>query len=803
MQVSVDWLREYVPVTAGADELARQLTMGGVEVDRIVDRSHGMAGIVTGRIVELEPHPHADKLLLCRIDVGKQELVTIVTAAANVFIGAVVPTALAGAKLPTGQLITEQDFRGIVSAGMLCSGDELGIDKKLVAPDLREGIYVLPHEVEPGQDMAMVLGLGSVLELDLTPNRSDCLSLLGVAYELAALTEQKITWPQLFPLSYQKKHPEIEIEIAAPDLCPGYLGLLIKDVKIGPSPLWMQNRLQSVGMRPINNIVDITNYVLMELGQPLHAFDLDKIEEQKICVRRAEANEEIRTLDEENRILDREDLVIADGRKAVAIAGVMGSQEAEVTMSTKNVLIESALFDYKSVRRTSRRLGLRTDASSRFDKGVDPGRVQKALERTAWLVASLGLGQPQKIAVGQVPPVAGPTITLRPRRVEQILGMAIEKEEMLSFLARLGLEVDAAGETWQVAIPTRRPDLNLEIDLIEEIARFFGYNNIPAGKMQVPLMRGSLTEEQLAEQRLRRQLLGLGLTEILTLAFVDPREVARLVEPDHSWNQGLKLQNPLSVDRSFMRPSLLFGILNTLGYNNARQQQDMAIFEIANVFVTDAANIGEQPDEILHLGLACMGEHSLGWQGPGLTYDFFYLKGIIETIYRSFGIDNLLWQRADTSFLHPKRSATIYLNDIDVGFIGELHPDVAITYGLKPGVIVAELSLNPLFANAVHTPTFKGIPKYPAIARDLAIVVDRSLSSSAVTKIIEEVAGDLLVDVNLFDVYQGEQIMDNKKSLAYSLVFQSMSGTLLDDEIADLHGQIVKELQVQVGARLR
>lgn len=805
MQVSYKWLQQFVNIPWGPEELARQLTMGGIEVDQITDRSAGLSGVVAGRIVRLEPHPNADKLQICQIEVGQPELITIVTGASNVFVGAVVPTALVGAKLPIGMEINHADFRGIASAGMLCSADELGIEKKLVPPEMRDGIYILPSSVAPGSDVREVMGLNDhVLELELTPNRSDCLSMLGVAYEVAALAQETVQLPELVPLSTATTHPEVSVEVTAPDLCPGYLGLVVNQVAIAPSPLWLQNALQAAGLRPINNLVDITNYVLLELGQPLHAFDLDKLAGKKLRVRRATAGEEIITLDDVPRHLVDDDLVIADAAAAVAIAGIMGSQAAEVSNNTQRVFLESALFDYKSIRRSSRRLGLRTDASSRFDKGVDPARVLMALQRAAQLLQELGCGEPEIVAVGQSPDIlTQQVISLRPQRVMQLLGVEIALDEMQRLLERLGLSVDISQEPWQVVAPSCRSDLQQEVDLIEEIARLYGLANIPIGKLSGPLMRGRLTELQLAEQDLRKQIIGLGLTEVLTMSFINPREVEQVVGIDHAWNHGLVLQNPLSSERSLMRPSLLFGLLHVLEYNAARQQQDLAIFEIANVFKTQPGAQLQQPEEPLHLGLACMGKPPFGWQAETDDYDFFYLKGLIDAIFAAHGILNSEWRRAEQTFLHPGRSAAIYWNRSYLGYLGELHPDVSERFGLKQRPIVAEISLAQVLEQASNIPLFQGTARYPAVVRDLAIVVERDVTAAQIVEVIKHAAGDLLVDLQLFDVYQGEQVADQRKSLAYSLVFQSKEKTLLDAKVNDLLEGVIAQLQTQVGARLR
>ena len=767
MQISYNWLQQYIDLPWSATELAQRLTMAGIEVEQVIYRADALAGVVTGRIIKLEPHPNADKLQICTLDVGQSSPLTIVTGADNVFENAIVPVALDGAALPTGQEICHTDLRGVLSAGMLCSAEELAIEKKMVPSDMHDGIYILPADVAPGLDIRQVMGLDDyILELDLTPNRADCLSLLGLAYEISALSGQEIKLPSLVALESESPETDIAVEVVADDICPGYLGLVVDNVRIGKSPLWMQNALQAAGLRPINNLVDITNYVLLELGQPLHAFDLDAIEGQKILVRQAEPGEQITTLDGMERTLSSNNLVIADRQQAVAIAGVMGGLQAEVKEGTQRVFLESAYFDYKSIRRTSRELGLHTDASSRFDKGVDPGRVLMALQRAAYLISELECGQPHMVTVGSMQGISmQQKIRLRPQKVEQLLGVAIDASTMRTLLERLQLHVNDEVDPWIVTTPSRRLDLQEEVDLVEEIARLYGYENIPARSMQGPVMRGGLSARQAAVRSMRRQLVGLGLTEVVTLGFVNPQEIVRLVGPQHPWNRGLRLQNPLTLDRSMMRPSLLTGLLGVLTHNAARQQHDMAIFEMANVFRPQPGAGLQQPLEPLHLGIACMGGHSRGWQGDTVVYDFFYVKGVLETLFQKFDMNDVAWLATSKPFLHPGRAAIVQWQGEAIACMGELHPDILEHYGLKQRAVIAEVNLEVVLQQAGTISLFKPLPRYPAVERDLAIVVDKHVAAAQVEDIIWRAGGDLLIDLSLFDVYEGEQIDSGKKVL--------------------------------------
>lgn len=806
MRISYRWLQNYVDIPWDAATLGDKLTLSGVAVDQVEYRAERLSGVYTGRIGALAPHPNADKLQICRLEFGgvRPEL-TIVTGATNVFVGAVVPVAVDGATLPIGKYIYTSDFRGVISQGMLCSADELGIEKKAVPAELRDGIYILPTDTPLGLSIAEVMQLDDhILELDLTPNRSDCQSLLGTAYEVAALAGQPVQLPELAELRQVTTHPAIQLSVLDQGLCPGYLGLVVEAVQIGPSPLWMQNALQAADIRPINNLVDITNYILLELGQPLHAFDLDQLHGPAIVVRRAEAGEQMATLDGVMRTFDDEMLLIADADRAVGIAGVMGGAETEVTPATKRVLLESACFRPQSIRRTSRRLGLRTDASSRFDKGVDPARAIMALRRAARLIQQLGCGQPDQVMVGSLGGVAfEQNIRLRPARVNQLLGTAIAELEMVEILERLGLAVDQTTRPWSVVAPSRRPDLVDEVDLVEEIARLHGYEHIPVSTMSGPVLQGGLTARQQMVQQLRQAALGLGVSEAVTLSFINPKVVEAVVGAEHAWNQALRLQNPLTQERSLMRPSLLFGLLEVLAYNAARQQSNLAVFELANVFWPLAGGQLRQPEEPLQLAIAAAGQQSGGWQLPQNEYDFFYVKGLVTALLAPFGIELEWHPLTDISYLHSGRAAQISWRGSPLGLVGELHPNVLDYYGLRQRAVVAELNLEPLLELSGYLPIYQGMPRFPGVERDLAVTVDLAVPAEQVTAGIAAAAGELLVELKLFDVYQGEQVAAGKKSLAYSLVLRSPERTLQEEDVTAVHTRVIEHLANQLGALLR
>jgi phenylalanyl-tRNA synthetase beta chain len=798
-------LKNYVRIPWQPKELADRLTLGGVAVDAVDYRAERLSGVYAGAIVELSPHPNANKLQICRLDMGSdRQPLTIVTGATNVFVGARVPVAVDGAELPIGQEIYASDFRGVLSQGMLCSAEELGLPRKVVPPEMRDGIYLLPDDVPLGADIRQVMQLSDyLLELDLTPNRSDCLSMLGTAYEVAALCGETVKLPALADLGSVQTHDAIRVQVADPDLCPGYLGLVIENVQIGPSPLWMQNALQAADLRPINNLVDITNYILLELGQPLHAFDLDQLQGSQIVVRRATADEQIVTLDDVTRNLDQDMLVIADAERAVGIAGVMGGAETEVKPSTRRVFLESAWFKPESIRRTSRRLGLRTDASSRFDKGIDPARAIMALQRAAQLVQQLGCGQPDTVMVGELHASFEQRISLRPERVNQLLGTDISEPEMLTILQRLGLSVSTAESPWLVIAPSRRPDLVDEIDLVEEIARLHGYDRIPVRTMSGPVLQGGRTPRQQMIYQLRQFMLGFGLDEVVSMSFINPETISDVVGADHEWNRAMRLQNPLTKERSVMRPSLLFGLLDTLSYNVARQQNDLAVFELANVFMPLQQGELCQPEEPLHLALAASGQAQGSWQRNGIIYDFFYIKGLLEGLLRPYGIC-LEWQAInDVAYLHPGRAARVFWHGQALGVVGELHPNVMEQFDLRKRAIIAEINLEPVLNRAGFVPIYQGMPRFPGVERDLAVTVDESIPAERVAECIREAAGELLVELRLFDVYQGEQVAAGKKSMAYALTLQSPERTLQEEDIAALHTRVLTQLAQKLSALLR
>ncbi|MDN5344907.1 MAG: phenylalanyl-tRNA synthetase beta chain [Clostridia bacterium] len=660
MRVPYKWLQQYVDINLSPAELAEKLTMAGLAVEGIEDLSPEFRGVVAGRIKSIAPHPNSDHLVICRVDAGRE--LQLVTGAPNVYAGQAVAVALDGARLPGGKEIRRATFRGVASEGMLCSAQELGLDVSLISPADREGIITLPPDATPGAGVAEVLGLNDmVLVLELTPNRADCLSIINVAREVAALTGATLHLPETAVPEDQGRITDLAtVEIEAPDLCARYVARLVRGVRIAPSPAWLQARLRAAGMRPINNVVDITNFIMLEMGQPLHAFDYDLLQQHCIIVRRAEPGETIKTLDDVERELDPEMLVIADAARPVAVAGVMGGLATEVTPETTSILIESAHFDGASIRRTSRKLGLRSEASTRFERGVNLEGVTLAADRAARLMAELAGGSVARGLIDSYVKQRQPvTILLRPERVNYLLGTEIAPATMKELLERLHLEVietveegardgNGAGchrSILRVGIPAYRGDLTQEVDLVEEIARLYGYNNIPVTLPGNITAREKQTPAQRWEEVGRQAAAMAGLTEVVTYSFIGPRALDQLQLPaDHPWRRTVQIQNPLREEQSLMRPSLLPGLLEVAARNASRRVLPVAIYEMGRVFIPTDRQL---PDEPLRLGGLVMGSSSRGWDWPAGEMDFFYLKGIGENILARVKLTGTAWEATD------------------------------------------------------------------------------------------------------------------------------------------------------------
>jgi len=811
MRVSYAWLTEYIDLEGVTpEELAEMMTRGGIEIDAIERRNKGVSHVVVGRVLEKAKHPDADRLSVCKVDAGTGETLQIVCGAPNVAAGQKVPVALVGAKLPGGVAIKRAKLRGVESQGMICSAKELGINDKLLPKEMQEGILVLPEDSEIGAPITDVLALDdAVLELDLTPNRADCLSMLGVAHEAAALTGRQVKLPDVNveggPI---KASDKIAVTISAPEHCFRYAARYIQGVKIGPSPQWMQNRLIAAGVRPINNIVDITNYVMLEYGQPLHAFDADRLG-GRIDVRLARPGETMVTLDDQERKLDPDMLLITDGERPVALAGVMGGANTEVSDETVNVVLESAEFDAASVRRTSRRLGLRSEASLRFEKGVDPARVVPAIDRAAALMALYAGGTVAEGVVQAVVRDAEPaTVRVSLAKINGHLGTSLSAEEVRAIFARLGFETEwSADGVFTVKVPTRRGDISIPEDLIEEVARLHGYDNIPSTAIEGSTTIGRLTGPQAIRRALRQKLADSGLQETFTYSLTHPSRT-RMFTLLAEGAVPIRVAMPMSEDRSELRTSLVPSLIDAAIYNRNRKNGDLRLFEIGSVFLTNEETLTELPRERHRIaGLITGSRTDAQWNVKAEPVDFYDAKGVLETIFELLGVSNRVrYEAAALDNLHPGRAAKVMLDtgsgEILIGYVGQLHPTVQLREELDD-TYVFELALEPLYEYADTRITQQPLPRYPSIDRDLAVLVDRSVEAGSLLGAIREAGGDLLESVSVFDVYVDDRLGADKKSVAFSLVYRHPERTLTDEEAAERHAAVVERLASDFGAELR
>ncbi|AXF55843.1 phenylalanine--tRNA ligase subunit beta [Salicibibacter kimchii] len=804
MLVSYQWLMDYIDLSdVTPEEVAEKLTRAGVEVDRLHRYHDGLNGVMVGEVKETTSHPGAEKLTVCQVDVGEQTK-QIICGASNVQKGQKVAVAMPGTALPGNKKIEETTIRGEPSAGMICALDELGFNEQLLAKTEQDQIVELPADATLGDDALEILGLNDVImELDLTPNRPDCLSMLGVAYELSALLDRPIHHPDHTHGVIRKNAADrIAVDVTNGEDVPYYGAKVIDKVTVDSSPLWLQTRLMAAGIRPINNIVDITNYVLLEYGQPLHAFDYNRFGSEKIVTRRAEQEEKIETLDGQERTLTSEDTLITNGNTPVAIAGVMGGASAEVQADTTSVLLESAQFDALQVRKTSGRLGLRSESSQRFEKGLDFERTAEAAERAVTLMEQVAGGVVLKGTVesGELPAVVQ-EVYLHLGRLNRRLGTALGVNEVETLLHRLGLEVTDLGNEWQVRIPSRRLDLSIEEDLIEEVARLYGYDRIPTTLPIGARSAGALTVEQKRRRKLRRFLESTGIQEAITYSLTSAQKADQFLL--HQSDRQMQVLMPMSEEREVLRRSLIPHLLEAGVYNANRQLEDVFLFEIGAVFEPDADE-NKQPTEHEHVAGVLSGQwHNHAWNGEEIQVDFYVVKGIVEGMLKQAGKENNTSFRArKREGMHPGRSAEVLIDGETVGFLGQLHPLEQEAHGL-PATYVFELDAKVIFAADNEEFRYQPLPRFPAIRRDLAVVADANIAAAEVEAVIAEAAGEWLEAIHLFDVYQGDNIEAGKRSLAYSLLYLNHERTLKDEEIADIHEEIVAALRSRLGATLR
>jgi len=792
MLVPLKWLNDYVKVDdIDPKEFADAMTMSGSKVEEVIETGKEISNVVTGKVLSIEKHPDADKLVVCQLDVGSDNI-QIVTGANNMKVGDVVPVALHGSTLPGGVKIKKGKLRGVESNGMMCSAVELGLD----IPDAVHGIHILPPDTPIGVDIREVLGLNSIIvDFEITPNRGDCLSIIGMAREAAVTFDRELKIPQV----HVKENDEdikdyLDVEIKAKDLCRRYTARVVKNVKIRQSPEWLKERLKEAGIRPINNIVDITNYVMLEYGQPLHAFDYDTRANNKIIVRRAYDGEKLYTLDGKERTLDSSMLVIADSEKSLGIAGVMGGLNSEITENTKNIVFESANFNGTSLRLTSKAMGFRTEASSRFEKGIDPNITEVAVNRAAELVAELEAGEVVGGIIDKYEDVLEPwTIDIDPDRINRFLGTDLKAEEMIKMLEKLGITI-IRGDGLKAQIPTFRGDLELEVDIAEEIARIYGYDKIAATLMRGETVQGGRSREQKIQDKTKDILVGAGFYETVTYSFMSNADFDKIKLPvDSSLRCAVKIMNPLGEDMSIMRTTLIPSMLQVISRNYSRKVEEGQFFEIGRVYLPLEDKNAKLPHEKNILIIGMYG-----------SYDFFDIKGIVELLFEELGISKYGFTReTENPTFHPGKTANILIKNKPVGIVGEIYPDVLDEFEIPVKTYICELDFDAITIAADLEKSYKPLPKYPAIERDMALLLNDETMVCEVEDIIRKKGGNLVESIKLFDVYKGKQVPEGKKSVAYSIIYRANDRTLKDEEANEIHNKIIAEIESKLGGQLR
>ena len=789
MLVSYNWLKQYTNVEDNASALAEKITRGGIEVEGVEYLAEEISGVVVGYVESKEKHPDAEKLNVCQVNVGEEENLQIVCGAPNVDAGQYVIVATVGAKLP-GIKIKKAKLRGVESQGMICSLAELGLSKSVVPKNYQEGIYVFETEQELGSDVVEVLGLNDyILDLSITPNRADALSMRGLTYELGALYNNKVDFKDVEKEEdYEATSLQVAIES---DSCRNYVGQVVKNVEVKSSPLWLQTRLMNSGIRPINNIVDITNFVLLEFGQPMHAFDKDLVGD-KIVVRDAKEGEVLETLDGEERKLQTTDLVITDGTRAIALGGVMGGKNTEVSEETKNIILESAYFNPTSVRRTSAAHGLRSDSSARFEKGIDPNMQKAALARAVELILELCPNAVVESSVGVVNKVDDKVVEITTSYINNYLGIILSTEEIVAILEGLSFKVEASGEDLVVKVPTRRPDISIKQDLVEEVIRIYGYDNLASTLPKFSkTTKGGLTYSQRMVRDLRAVYASLGFNDTINYSLVSEEEATQYTLEDH---HKVRLLMPMTETHSTLRQSLIPGLLNTVQYNVARKQKDLKLLEIGRVFF-GSGDDNIQPKETVYLSAALTGEErSTKWLKESSTLDFFAAKGYLEVVFERLGLEEkVTYKKSTLEGMHPGRFAEVYLGEKRIGFIGEVHPQVADKLGLNT-TYVFEINLDEVISEGKVKPKYEEVTKYPEITRDIAMLVDVKDEYQNIYNVVESVNSKLITKVELFDLYVGAELLVGKKSLALTITYSDKQKTLTDEEVTAVHDKVLAAL---------
>lgn len=811
MQVSIKWLKDYIDFTETPEQLADKLTMAGIPVENVVDPGEGLEKVVTGRIEKLEPHQNSDHLQICTMNVGLAENIIIVTGAQNVAEGQVVPVAMVGAHLPNGMKISKGKLRGVASNGMLCSAQELKLDLEKLPEEQKTGIFILPSDTPVGIPAKDVLGLNDVvLEFELTANRADCFSVFGLVREIAAITGNKPHFPEIKVNEDDntKLNDIFSVEIADPDLCSRFSTRMLKNVKIGPSPEWMQQRLEGAGIRSINNVVDVTNFVMIELGHPMHAYDYDKITGKKLIARRAIEGEELHTLDDTSRKAKGEMLVIADSEKAAGLAGIMGGFETEITdTNTTTVVLESADFYGPCIRRTARACGLSSEASGRFERGVDSETTIKALDRAAQLLQEMGACTVCEGIVDVYPnPKQANYVTFTPEQINNHLGTNIAKDVMLNIITSVGFDVTKdENDEITVKVPSWRNDVTCMADISEEIARLHGFDKIKSTLPNGVSMQGTQSAKQTFIDKVKASLSSQGLYETISFALTNEETFNKLNIPqDSPLRKAVPIMNPLSDEYPLVRTTLLSSIFDNLARNLARKNDDVALFEVGSVFFPKALPVTELPDEVVKIAGAITGRRNAqGWNQTNDMVDFYDAKGIIEELLANLRVTRYTVEAGTHYAMHPGKTALFKKGRDVIATVGEVHPAVLSAYGITKPVYIFELDATTVMKYMAKDLKYKALPKYPATSRDLAMLVDVDVNAADIEKAMTKAAGQNLTQITLFDVYTGKQVEEGKKSLAFSLTFQSNDKTLTDAEIDPAIEKIVAKLQKDFNANLR
>lgn len=798
MKVSLNWLKEFVDIDVDVNTLAQKLVSAGFEVEEIIDQSASMKNVVLGKIIKIEKHPDADKLQICQIDIGKESPVQIVTGAQNVSQGDIVPAALDNSLLPSGQAIKKGKLRGVDSFGMLCSGEELKLTNSDYEGAEVNGIMLMNKETYPiGSDMNIVLGYDDIiLDIGVTANRSDCNSVLGIAREVATVLNKKLKMPKTDYKTTQKNVNDfVKVDVQDTQLCPRYMAAACYDIQIKPSADIIQKRLKSVGLRPINNIVDLTNYVLIEIGQPMHAFDKAILNDSTIIVRKAKIGEKITTLDAKEYTLDDTILAICDSQKPCAVAGIMGGLNSGVSESTKEIIFESAKFMRDNIRRSSRKLNLRSDSSFRYERGIDFDSQRLGLSRALHLIDSLGYG---KIAQGTIDCLSADLtqniIKVPTQKINDILGIKVPSQTMVDILNSLQIKTTLKDEILTCEQPAFRDDIENANDLAEEIIRLYGYDHIvPTLMDKGSQTQGGKNQNQKNIDTLKEIAVSSGMNEILTYSFISPKSYDSLLLPQNDQlRQAVKLLNPLGEDFSVMRTSLAYSMISTLANNNLKSIKKAKLFEIASVYLPKKLPLTQQPQECFHMVMGCYGDNE----------NFYTLKGVVEIIMKKFGIEPD-YNIATTSFLHSGRRAEICQGDKVIGYIGEVHPRVRENFDVKDRMYIAELNVDTICSLADYSYKFVPISKFPPMERDIAIVVNEEITAKQLLDIVKKGGGNMLKECNIFDIYRSEAIGKGKKSVAIKMVFRLDDRSLLDEEVNAKINRILTKLTTEVGGVLR